>query len=301
MALKERILVVDDSSTMLSFMDSVCRDEGYEVVKAESGLQAIVELKRNPSFQAMVIDWIMPEMNGIDFLEKIKRKDKWKQIPVIMQTGKRDNAAALRGIQAGAYFYLTKPYTQKDFRHILKCAVEEYNIQKRLRALETNTVGDISLLMDKGSFSFRTFDEASVVAAWLSRLSTKENISIGLEELFKNGIEHGNLGLNYEIKSELLEEDIYEQEIGRRLNLEENKAKMIRVSFEKENSQVSVHIRDMGKGFEFEKYLDFSPDRVYDLHGRGIAIANKHVFESIQYLKGGCEVTACFNVQGGSE
>lgn len=289
-------MIVDDSSTMLSFMESVCIDQGYDVARAESGLQAIVELKRNPSFQAIVIDWHMPEMNGIDLLEKIKGDKRWKNIPVVMQTGNRDKADVLRGIRSGAYFYLTKPYTERDFRHILICAVEEYNIQKRLRLAEERMSSDITPFLDSGSFSFRTFDEATVVAAWLSRFSRKDNIAIGLEELFKNGIEHGNLRIYYNKKTEYLEEDIYEAEIERRLELPENRGKYVKVDFERKNNSVDVRIKDMGEGFDYEVYLDFSPERVYDLHGRGIAIANNHVFDSLEYLGSGSEVIARFAI-----
>jgi len=58
---------------------------------------------------------------------------------------------------------------------------------------------------------------------------------------------------------------------------------------------MKVHIKDEGAGFDFSKYLDFDPERAFDLHGRGIAIANKDIFEKLQYIGRGNEVMVFFS------
>lgn len=293
----KRVLIVDDSTTVLSFMESVCLEDGYDPVKAESGLQALVELKRDHRFHALVIDWMMPELTGIELLEQIKQKDEWKNIPVIMQTGNRDNASVLRGIQAGAYFYLTKPYKKIDLHLILKTAVHEYSSFLRMQDESYKGNSDILPFMKSGELTVRTFEEGQEVAAWLSRYSTRENICLGLEELIFNGIEHGNLGLTYEDKSHFLTEGSFDSEIKRRFSLEENRDKNVSIDFLQRDNWVEVRIRDRGKGFDYEKYLDFSPERIFDLHGRGVAIANKQVFDELSYHRGGSEVVVRFRCQ----
>ena len=64
----------------------------------------------------------------------------------------------------------------------------------------------------------------------------------------------------------------------------------VEVEFKQENSTISVRIHDQGNGFDYKKYLDFDPDRIFDLHGRGIAIAKNHCFDSLEYIGAGNEV-----------
>jgi DNA-binding response OmpR family regulator len=289
-----RILVVDDSSTMLSFMEAVCKEEGYDVCKAESGLQAIVELKRNHDFKAIVIDWMMPEMNGIDLLKKIKITEKWKNIPVIMQTSQKDPKSIQAGINAGAYYYLIKPYQTKVLTAIIKSALSDYKLYKK----DQNFLCDFCIrpLMTSGEFNLKKIEEAHVIIDWMSSYSKKDNISIGLEELIKNSIEHGNLKIGYDDKSHYLENDTFDEEVERRQLFPENQDKFVNINYFIDGDMVKVKIKDMGEGFDYRQYLEFSPDRIFDLHGRGIAIANNHVFENLTYLNNGSEVVAEFSI-----
>ena len=65
----------------------------------------------------------------------------------------------------------------------------------------------------------------------------------------------------------------------------------VKVIFNKTPTEVTVTIKDDGKGFEWDNYLDFDPKRAFDMHGRGILTANKFSFDSVEYKKPGNEVT----------
>ena len=85
-------------------------DEGYLVVEADSGESAWVEIDANPQqFQAILLDRLMPDMDGIEILRRVKARPEMMNVPVIMQTGMTADADVLEGLQSGACYYLTKP------------------------------------------------------------------------------------------------------------------------------------------------------------------------------------------------
>ena len=69
---------------------------------------------------AVILDWMLPNMNGLEVLKLIKNDERFRNIPIIMQTGKKDKDSIISGINAGAYYYLTKPYNFTVLITILK-------------------------------------------------------------------------------------------------------------------------------------------------------------------------------------
>ena len=104
-----------------------------------------------------------------------------------------------------------------------------------------------------------------------------------LIELLVNAVEHGNLGLSYEEKTQLKLNDGWRDEIDRRSALPENAAKQVHLSFQRLNETVTIRITDQGHGFPWQEFLDFNPDRACDPNGRGIALARMMSFCSIHY------------------
>jgi len=123
-----------------------------------------------------------------------------------------------------------------------------------------------------------------------------KKIVMGLYELLINAIEHGNLGITYGEKSELNKIGKWEQEIEKRLAMEQNQDKFAVLEFKKTDSEISVTIIDQGEGFNCSTYMDFDPLRIMDNHGRGIAMANKLSFTSIEYNESGNVVQGYFTL-----
>jgi hypothetical protein len=88
-----------------------------------------------------------------------------------------------------------------------------------------------------------------------------------------SGPRHGNLGITYAEKGKLLDDKIWEQEVERRLSLPENANRYVEVRMKRVDGNLKIEIEDQGPGFDFERYLRIEESRLFDNHGRGIAIA----------------------------
>lgn len=112
-----------------------------------------------------------------------------------------------------------------------------------------------------------------------------------------NAVEHGNLAITYDEKTEIIANGAWRKEIARRLKLPEYKDRQVRFSFSRNVDDMSVTIADEGAGFAWPQYLEIDPSRATDNHGRGIAQANVMSFDSIDFNEAGNSVTARVSVE----
>ena len=119
----------------------------------------------------------------------------------------------------------------------------------------------------------------------------------GILELTLNAIEHGNLNIGYKEKSRLIEEERLDNEIERRLSDPLYSSREATAQFVRHTDKLSLHITDQGNGFEWRKYLNFDPERAFDTHGRGIAMANKVSFDQIEYRGNGNQVITVLQLE----
>ena len=146
-------------------------------------------------------------------------------------------------------------------------------------------------MMNRGRFEFRTLEEGRSLAALLAHVcDNPDHVVLGLTELMVNAVEHGNLGIGYEEKSRLNAFGHWEAEIVSRLDRPEHAKKRVTVEFERSENAVVFAILDEGNGFDWQKYIEISPDRALDSHGRGIAVANSVSFDKIEYRGNGNQV-----------
>jgi twitching motility two-component system response regulator PilH len=104
-----KILVVDDSPTELAAMASALQQQGFEVVTARDGDEALLKLAlEQPSL--LVLDVIMPGKNGFSLCREIRGKAEYRQMPIIMLTSKDQPSDKFWGLKQGANEYLTKPW-----------------------------------------------------------------------------------------------------------------------------------------------------------------------------------------------
>lgn len=293
-----RLLIVDDEELNREIIEEYLSEGDYDLDMAEDGLAAWELLDAQPdAYDAVLLDRMMPRMNGLDLLRKIKQDLRLQHVPVILQTAMAAPENVLEGIRAGAYYYLTKPFEEQMLFSVVSTAVRDsLNLRESRRVLAetTRTLG----LMILGQFRFQTIHEARSVAALLANTCpTPGRVMLGLTELMINAVEHGNLGITYQEKSRLNQCCQWEQEINRRLQSATYRDRFVDVLLKRDEQRVNITIQDQGDGFDWHRYLEMSPERAMDNHGRGIAMAGMLSFDEIQYQGRGNLVTASVNLK----
>ena len=135
-----KILVVDDERTLVKGMKFNLENEGYQVECAYDGAAA-VELARNERYDLLILDVMMPELDGIEACMRIRE---FSNVPVIMLTAKGEDADKLMGFESGADDYLTKPFNILELKARVRALLRRAaGVQRSAGALLT--VGDISL------------------------------------------------------------------------------------------------------------------------------------------------------------
>ena len=290
------LLVADDETISLKVIKNQLKDEDYHLVMAKSGTEAWNLLEQNPEeFATVILDWMMPGMDGMEVIKKIKAHKVLNTVPVIFRTAKASDEEILQGLQAGASFYLTKPCNKDTLKATVKTTVTQYYKYMEMKEEVYDTVSALELMIT-GYFEYRTIEDAQRLSTSLAKVCPEPRKSVlGLWELLLNAVEHGNLGISYDGKTDLNKKNIWAQEIERRQALPENMSKKVMVSFENSDREIRFLIEDQGKGFDFRSYLQLSSDRAFDNHGRGIAMANMQSFDKIEYQGKGNRVLAVIN------
>lgn len=291
------VLVVDDEEFNLEIIEEYLESFDYDLVLANDGVEAWEYLETEPDkFDVVLLDRMMPNLDGIEVLKRIKQHPDMQSLPVVLQTAAASRQDVAEGLDAGAYYYLTKPFDEEVLQSIVKAALDDHNRYRHLQEkLSTGT--RIMGIMDTASFRFQTLDEARDLASFLANASPDpERVVSGLSELLLNAVEHGNLGITYDDKSQLNREGRWLDEVGQRLALPENQQKYVEVEMQNVNGEMHILIKDQGEGFDWESYLEIDPARAYDSHGRGIAMARILSFDSMEYLGKGNEVKVIINV-----
>ena len=108
-----RVLVVEDNPATRMLIQSTLELEGYDVVCASDGARALGEIgSRKPD--VVVLDVMMPGVDGFSVLERLRGEDKTKDLPVLMLTALDDNESTWKGWSGGCHYYMTKPFEIDD-------------------------------------------------------------------------------------------------------------------------------------------------------------------------------------------
>jgi len=118
----KRVLVVDDEQNSREGLSKILTKEGYSVRTAENGKKALLEAENN-SFDLIITDLRMPEMDGIEVLEKLRKKN--KDIGVVIVTAYGEVNSYLKAMNLGAFEYLNKPIHLEELRRVINKALLE--------------------------------------------------------------------------------------------------------------------------------------------------------------------------------
>ncbi|TXT57732.1 MAG: putative Histidine kinase [Candidatus Thorarchaeota archaeon] len=170
------VLICDDDENLLKISQKYITklDDGIKVYTVSSGKQALQEMKRT-SFDIIVCDYQMPNMNGLEVLKKLRRQD--NSIPFIMFTGHSREQIAIEALNLGATNYLTKSGHPKsmytELVHLIRRAVEHDRIEKALIASER----DKSIILDGISDMVTFYEYPSMKIIWANRSSIESSLT----------------------------------------------------------------------------------------------------------------------------
>lgn len=110
----QKALIIDDSKAIRRILSSAVRELGFEVCEAENGRQALETLTgMQPPAEIVLVDWNMPEMNGLEFVNQVRADNRWSGVKLMMVTSVTEADQMIQALTAGADEYIMKPFTKE--------------------------------------------------------------------------------------------------------------------------------------------------------------------------------------------
>ena len=147
-----RILLVDDEQSVQKLLGWPLRKEGYEVVPAMDGEEAL-ERCRGQNFDLIVLDVMLPKLDGFDVCRQIRAQS---SVPIIMLTAKAEEFDKVLGLELGADDYITKPFSMREFRSRVKAVLRRSDLlREEQRDEEPIEAGDLRIDFSKRTVEIR--------------------------------------------------------------------------------------------------------------------------------------------------
>ena len=113
-------MVIDDSRAIRMILGRTLHKMGFEVCEAGNGREGLTELAKRPSLSLVMVDWNMPEMNGLEFIQAVRADPRYSAISLMMVTTETQIDQMLAALEAGANEYVMKPFTEEMIREKLR-------------------------------------------------------------------------------------------------------------------------------------------------------------------------------------
>jgi DNA-binding response OmpR family regulator len=123
-AVNGKIMIVDDVSTHLLLLQTILHDEGYET-EITSDSSKVIDILLEDEYKVLLLDIMMPGMDGFQVLEKIRANKKLSSLNVIIISAKTDSWSIKSALDSGAFDYITKPIVIQDVKNRVKSAMSE--------------------------------------------------------------------------------------------------------------------------------------------------------------------------------
>ena len=190
-----RVLVVDDDPVNVKLMQGLLDKEQYEIVTAFSGTEAI-NLINKIDFDLVLLDVMMPGLNGYEVCKRIKQSDSMRLLPVVMVTALDDTESRVKGIEVGADDFITKPPIKVELLARIKSLVKVKNLNSKLISIEKVLFSLARTVEVKDTY---TEGHSWRVANTAMRIWKKMNLPVGsLESIRIGGVLHdiGKIGIS---------------------------------------------------------------------------------------------------------
>lgn len=148
-----KILVVDDEEDIVELMTFQLKNEGFEVICANDGMEAVVKInKENPSL--VILDIMMPRMSGLDVVKLIRAKEEDNHLPIIIVSAKSSEDDVVKGLDLGADDYVTKPFSLKVLSAKVKALLRRKEEKaKDKKNVDTQIIELGSLILNRNKYT----------------------------------------------------------------------------------------------------------------------------------------------------
>lgn len=296
------VLFVDDEEDIrFSFNDRF--EDQFNVLLASDGQEALEVLKTDNGINVVVTDIRMPNMTGLDMIQRAKELD--PDMGFIVVSGHGDTDDVINALRLGARNFIRKPYSFADLEEAISLESGRYRmmVEERKRREQEAATEQFLVSIDGLTYNLPTaLDWVNPVtfrlievmeAVGLCDESNRFNIALGLIEIVTNAVEHGNLGLTSEEKRALKAEgdQVYLDEVNRRSKDPAYKDLKVSIRASITPERAEVVVSDQGAGFDYQDLPDpTDPENLFLPSGRGILLARTFLDE-VRYSGAGNEVT----------
>ena len=288
-----KLLVIDDEPFNLEILTDYLSDAGFYCECYENPIDGWRHLDNNADYQCILLDRMMPDMDGLDLLAKIKQDSRFQNTPVIIQTADGSADSLCTGMRTGAFYYLTKPFSKDLLLTVVDAAVADYKKYLALQDHLDQSTESLKLIKN-AVFEIRNLSQADNMAAILANCCPDpKRVVVGLAELLINAIEHGNLEIDFDHKTELLASGKWHEYISNSSREAPFSNRVVKIELNKSEDEIEFFITDEGAGFDWHSLEDHASRRVMQSHGRGILIAKNLSFDSLDFIGCGNQVRAC--------
>lgn len=286
------VMVIESDRDLRRQLCDDVRAMNFDAFDAENRREADFKMSQTGGrIDAVILDWAEIQAADPSWIKNLPKNSKGRTPPVVALIGEGQNEEIKAAIEAGIIYYITKPVAPGLINMVIGAVVKDAERQSSYNeAYQKQRAG--FHLMESCSFHLSTLTQAEDIACLLaSFFPNPQRVLIGIGELLTNAIEHGNLGIGYEQKANLMQAELWQEEVTRRQALPENNGKTVQVIFQRTDKGYYVSIKDQGAGFDWRNYLRLSLARAGEHHGRGIALANLVSFDKLAYNEVGNQVT----------
>ncbi|WP_153557956.1 ATP-binding response regulator [Roseimaritima sediminicola] len=283
------ILIAEDSPTQATQIRIMLEDAGYEAVTAADGLLALEALERQRC-DVVLTDLHMPNMNGLQLVEEMRRR--YESIPVILITHDGTETIAAEALQKGAASYIPKRFMETALLSTLQGIVELLEAQKsRQQILNTlvesrskfvlgNNQDLVPILVQHLETDLRTFDYGDETGLF--------QISMGLTEAVLNAMDHGNLELSSDLRTD---HEAYMKLRQERCETPPYRDRRVTLTVELTTDQIKMIVADEGRGFDPSIIPDpTDPENLMRENGRGLMLIYSFMDE-VHHNERGNEIT----------
>jgi DNA-binding response OmpR family regulator len=284
-------LVVDDVPHVRNLLATLAARRGFQVEEAADG-EAAVRLARERGPALILLDLRLPRVDGLQALAQIREAD--PQVAVVIVAAIPDRADLQRALDLGAVDFVRKPFDTAEVEFVLdrvyRAVTEDADLRVALDFVRVRTT--------KLEFPGRPGLLAKVVA-WLGRELRQgypgaevplAEIKLALYETFANAVEHGNLGITYDMKTQAMEQPGgMEALIRERMKDPRLAARKVHLEVTYWPDRVEYVVRDEGDGFDPQALRAKPLGDTTALHGRGLALV-RHYMSEVAWNERGNEI-----------